>query len=99
MRNPGNVLLLLLVFVSLSPAQFKPAAGTGQTVNTRAVLETNDPTGGFIFSADSATLWLSAGRKAMQYDVATGKLLKSLDFHSSDNPDWHMVPITAMIGS
>jgi len=91
--------LLLLIFALPLSAQFKKAADIGQVINSRTVLETNDPAGGFVFSQDSATLWLAAGRKAMQYEVATGKLLKSLDFHSSDNPDWHMVAITAMIGN
>lgn len=98
MRRRVTLLAILVSVLPLS-AQFKSAADIGQVVNTRAVLETNDPTGGFIFSADSATLWLAAGRKAMQYEVASGKLLRSVDFHSTDNPDWHMSAITSMVAT
>jgi len=96
-----RTLILLAILVSVLPlnAQFKSAADIGQVVNTRTVLETNDPTGGFVFSADSSTLWLAAGRKAMQYEVASGKLLKSVDFHSTDNPNWHMSNITYMVAT
>lgn len=98
MRRTFILLAMLVSGLSLS-AQFKSAADIGQVVNTRTVLETNDPTGGFVFSADSATLWLAAGRKAMQYEVASGKLLKTVDFHSTDNPDWHMSTITSMVAT
>ena len=33
----------------------------------------------------------------MQFEVASGKLVKIIDFHSAENPDWHMAPITAMV--
>ena len=99
MKKAVTMLATMLILVLSLGAQFKPAADIGQVVNARTVLQTNDPTGGFNFSADSKTLWLSAGRKAMEYEVATGNLLKTLDFHSSDNPDWHMVPITSMIAN
>lgn len=99
MKELISVVLVLLVSALPLGGQFKAAPDTGQVINARAVLQTNDPTGGFIFSADSSTLWLAAGRKAMQYEVATGQLLKTVDFHSTDNPDWHMAPITAMVSN
>lgn len=99
MRTVTIRLLAMLLLVLPSSAQFKAAADIGEVVKSRAVLQTNDPTGGFVFSADGTTLWLAAGRKAMQFEVATGKELKSVDFHSSDNPDWHMAAITAMVSN
>ena len=99
MKKVIIMLATILVLVSNLSAQFKQAADNGQVINARVVLETNDPTGGFNFSEDSSTLWLAAGRKAMQYEVATGKLIRTLDFHSSDNPDWHMSNITSMVAT
>src|SRR5215510_3243461 len=90
MKKIITMLATILVLVLTLSAQFKQAADAGQVINSRFVLETNDPTGGFNFSEDSSTLWLAAGRKAMQYEVATGRLIRTLDFHSSDNLDWHI---------
>jgi WD40 repeat protein len=99
MRIRSLWLALLLLVSTLVQAQFKAAADTGGSCQARATLETGDPTGGFVFSADSATVWLAAGRSAQQWDVATGKRLQLVDYHSADNPDWHMGAITAMVGS
>jgi len=61
-----TMLATIVIIVLTLSAQFKQAADGGQVINARVVLETNDPTGGFNFSEDSSTLWLAAGRKAMQ---------------------------------
>jgi WD40 repeat protein len=80
-------------------AQFKPAAETGQVVEPKMVLAQNESTRGIVFSPDGKSVWLSAGSKAEMWDLESGQLKTTIAYHSSDNPNWHMLAITCMAPS
>ncbi|HEV2022839.1 MAG TPA: WD40 repeat domain-containing protein [Terriglobales bacterium] len=89
---------LFLVTAASRPAlaQFQKPADTGQLLQARATLSTEDETRAVAFSPDGKTVATTAGRAFQLWDAATGKLKIKVDFSSSTNPEAHKRAIQAI---
>ena len=70
-------------------AQFKATAPTGQMIQPRASLGSNR-TVGIAILPDGKRMWLAYGNRAELWDLETGESKLTLQYHSSDRPDFHM---------
>ncbi|MGH6628296.1 MAG: WD40 repeat domain-containing protein, partial [Burkholderiales bacterium] len=99
MNRTAPVLGVVIAFVfSILPAraQFKAAAETGQVLQPRASIAPDASTWGIAFTHDGKAVWLTDGSKATLWDLETGEAKITLEYHSSEHPDWHMLPIESL---